>query len=58
MDDLQARLAYRVKLTTDGKLTLKPWKAHSAAMAAGNTDRLWSLENVVAKMDGLAPAHK
>jgi hypothetical protein len=30
----------------------------SPAMAAGITDRLWSLEDVVAKIDELAPALK
>ena len=30
----------------------------SPAMAAGVTDRLWSLEDVIAKIDELAPAPK
>jgi hypothetical protein len=30
----------------------------SPAMAAGITDRLWSIEDVVAKMDAMAPAPK
>ena len=30
----------------------------SPAMAAGVTDRLWSLEDVVAKIDEMAPAPK
>ncbi|MBS0483415.1 MAG: hypothetical protein JSR96_14980, partial [Proteobacteria bacterium] len=50
-------------LTTDNFVFYNFTRIHktlrmSPAMAAGITDRLWSLEDVIAKIDELAPALK